>query len=72
MDRSQLAIFCMDAFVVPLYYRWVDAQAPHDDNHVQHLAHVTRIIADVPMGLENWMDTSGNIPSMRLITSSSY
>lgn len=29
-------------------------------------------MADVPLGLDKWMDISGNILSMRLITSSTY
>lgn len=33
---------------------------------------LTRSIADVPLGLDKWMDISGNIRSMRLITSSTY
>lgn len=33
---------------------------------------LTRSIAEVPLGLDKWMDISGNILSMRLITSSTY
>lgn len=33
---------------------------------------LTRSIADVPLGLDKWMDISGNILSIRLMTSSTY
>ena len=33
---------------------------------------LTRSMADVPLGLDKWMVISGNIRSMRLITSSTY
>lgn len=55
-------------------------QHRHRDPEADFLPHapvdrrlgLTRSIADVPLGLDRWMDISGNILSMRLITSSTY
>lgn len=34
---AHLAVLCVDVLAVPLHYRPVDEQAPHDDDHFQHL-----------------------------------
>lgn len=34
---AHLAILGVDVLAVPLHYRSIDEQAPHDDNHFQHL-----------------------------------
>lgn len=41
-------------------------------NWRDEMIQLTRSIAEVPFGRESWMDISGNILSMRLITSSTY
>lgn len=35
--KAHLAVLGVDVFVVPLHYRAVDEQAPHDHDHFQHL-----------------------------------
>ena len=37
-QHAYLAIFCVDVFIIPLHYRSINEQAPHDDNHFQHLS----------------------------------
>lgn len=37
-QRAYLAIFCVDVLIIPLHYRSIDEQAPHDDDHFQHLS----------------------------------
>lgn len=38
LQHAYLAIFCVDVFIIPLHYRSINEQAPHDDNHFQHLS----------------------------------